>query len=116
MPFLTPEIVDEIKLLCDGINLPDHFSFRGQTVTDSLKSIFHLNNAGCDYSLHCMSGYRYVTTSFLIDVDEQDVITAIRLSTNVNAGMATRPVSADNEYVDVMDGLILMYDKLHNAL
>ncbi len=109
---ITQEMVDELENLCNGIFLPDDFAFIGVKVTDKLKSIFHLYNAGCDYSLHCMSGYRDVTTSFFIDVDNSDHITKIHVVTNENGQMSVRPVSADNEYVDVMDGMLLMYDRL----
>ena len=109
---LTQEMVEELYNLCHGTFLPDDFTFKGVEVTEKLKSIFHLHNAGCDYSLHCMSGYRSVTTSFFIDVDDSDCITQIRVVTNENGQMTVRPVSADNEYVDIMDGMLLMYDKL----
>ena len=109
---VTEEMIEELENLCNGTFLPDDFTFTGVKVTDELKSIFHLHNSGCDYSLHCMSGYRAVTTSFFIDVDNSDHITKISVVTNENGQMSVRPVSADDEYVDLMDGMLLMYDKL----
>ena len=109
---LTPEVLSELNALCEGKYLPKDFSFIGKKVTENLKSVFHLNNAGCDYSLHVMSAFRYVTTSIFINVDENDCIKEMTYATNGICSMFERPQEFDTAYSDLLDALILMHDNI----
>lgn len=109
---LTPEVVDEIEALCNNKYLPKDYTFIGKKVTDELKSILYPNNAGCDYSLHVMSAFRFVTTSIFIDVDENECIKEMTYDTNENCSMFVRPTSYEDCYSDLLDALIIMHDNI----
>lgn len=108
MELVPPEPIKEVENLVKGRFIPNNFSLIGKQMPDN-KDEFHPNPP---YSIAQNSGWRNVYYHLSIDVNDDDIIESVELSTyERETSMFQRPYSMDDDPADAFDCTLLICDQ-----
>lgn len=109
LSWAEPEVIREISLLTARRFIPrSGFSFIGKPMPKN-KEIFHPNPK---YTLAYNSGWRNVYWHLSIDVDENDIIQNLELSTyQRDVSMFQRPILKIGDLTDAFDAALMIADQ-----
>lgn len=108
MQFIPPELLKEVICLTTGRYIPREFTFIGKPMPKN-KDVFHPNPA---YSLAYNSGWRNIYWHLSIDVDDNDIIEDIELSTyERESSIFQRPHGMKDDPVDAFDAALMIVDQ-----
>lgn len=108
MQMLPPELLHELEFLIARRFIPENFTLIGAPMPEN-KNIFHPNPP---YSLACNSGWRNVYWHLSINVDENDIIQDLELSTyERETSMFQRPYCMDDDMTEAFDAALMIVNQ-----
>lgn len=108
MSLVPPEPLAEVENLVKGRYIPKGFTLIGKPMPANKDGYYHIPS----YSIAKNSGWRNVYYHLSIEVDENDVVQSVELSTyERETSMFQRPYSMDDDPADAFDGMLLICDQ-----
>lgn len=108
MQMVPPELIQEIESLIAGRYIPGNFTLIGKPMPEN-KEMFHPNPA---YSLAKNSGWRNVYWHLSIEVDDDDIIKNLELSTyERETSMFQRPHGMLDDMAEAFDAALVIVDQ-----